>query len=228
MAIRLCPICGGESDDRKGGCVHCGFDLTPENALAIHPVAKVKKFHKKRKESPYIEAVWPMEFADIGIYYPGGATEGLRYRWSSEESEFADQSKPITLCTIADTQRCTIHPSRIECVPAGEVLYIWADDFPDKLDSSFFAVIGEVEKLPFDDLSRHGKSRMSLSSSRPSDAPVPSCPRCGSTSIMAAKKGFGVGKAVIGAYLLGPVGLAVGSIGSNKIERICANCGHRF
>ena len=57
---------------------------------------------------------------------------------------------------------------------------------------------------------------------------IPRCPKCGSSSIQAMKKGFGLGKAAVGGLLLGPVGLLGGAIGSNKIKRVCLNCGHKF
>lgn len=55
-----------------------------------------------------------------------------------------------------------------------------------------------------------------------------SCPKCGSTQIMAAKKGFGVGKAAIGTILLGPVGLVGGMMGSNQLMISCMKCGHQW
>lgn len=55
-----------------------------------------------------------------------------------------------------------------------------------------------------------------------------SCPYCGSTNIQAVKKGFSAGKAIVGGAIAGPVGLAAGAIGSNKIERVCINCGKTF
>ena len=54
------------------------------------------------------------------------------------------------------------------------------------------------------------------------------CPQCGSHSLTAGNKGFGVGKAAIGGLLLGPVGLLAGGIGSNKVKITCLNCGHTF
>lgn len=54
------------------------------------------------------------------------------------------------------------------------------------------------------------------------------CPKCGSTQIMATKKGFGVGKAAVGAVLLGPIGLAGGMMGSNQIMLSCMKCGHQW
>lgn len=61
------------------------------------------------------------------------------------------------------------------------------------------------------------------------------CPKCGSTSLTANKKGFGVGKgavgAVIGTGLLGPIGLvgaAAGGINAKKVWATCLKCGKRF
>lgn len=54
------------------------------------------------------------------------------------------------------------------------------------------------------------------------------CPRCKSTQITANKKGFGLGKALLGGVLTGGVGLLAGCIGKNKIECVCLKCGHKF
>lgn len=54
------------------------------------------------------------------------------------------------------------------------------------------------------------------------------CPKCGSTSLSANKKGFGVGKAIVGGVLTGGVGLAAGAIGKNKVEVTCLKCGKQF
>lgn len=58
--------------------------------------------------------------------------------------------------------------------------------------------------------------------------PVARCPRCGSTSLSASKKGFGFGKALAGAVLVGGVGLLAGGIGANKTVVTCLNCGYEF
>jgi tellurium resistance protein TerD len=54
------------------------------------------------------------------------------------------------------------------------------------------------------------------------------CPQCGSTQIAAGKKGFGLGKAIGGGLLLGPVGLLGGAIGKNKIVITCLKCGKQW
>lgn len=56
------------------------------------------------------------------------------------------------------------------------------------------------------------------------------CPKCYSTSLSAHKKGFGIGKTVVGASLsLGnPIGLVAGNLGAKKIRVTCLKCGHQF
>lgn len=54
------------------------------------------------------------------------------------------------------------------------------------------------------------------------------CPRCGSNNITTNNKGYGIGKGVVGAILLGPFGLVAGNIGKNDIICTCLDCGHRW
>jgi len=54
------------------------------------------------------------------------------------------------------------------------------------------------------------------------------CPKCGSDQITANKKGFGVGKAIAGDVLLGPVGMLAGGVGRNKVLITCLSCGKQF
>ncbi|OLN27701.1 Tellurium resistance protein TerD [Desulfosporosinus metallidurans] len=54
------------------------------------------------------------------------------------------------------------------------------------------------------------------------------CPRCHSNQITAGKKGFGLGKALVGGVLLGPVGILAGFIGSKNMEFACLSCKERW
>jgi tellurium resistance protein TerD len=54
------------------------------------------------------------------------------------------------------------------------------------------------------------------------------CPRCGSSSIHAGKKGFSGSKACCGALLVGPLGLLCGTAGKNKVIVTCMNCKHTW
>ncbi len=54
------------------------------------------------------------------------------------------------------------------------------------------------------------------------------CPLCGSSQLVANKKGFGAGKAVTGALLTGGIGLLAGFIGSGKVKVTCLKCGSKW
>lgn len=58
--------------------------------------------------------------------------------------------------------------------------------------------------------------------------PTPTCPNCGSTSLGATGKGFGGGKALVGAALLGPAGLLAGFVGSQDVRIVCLACRSRL
>lgn len=77
------------------------------------------------------------------------------------------------------------------------------------------------------------KEQNKANSSKPSmvyrDVHSPSrearCPKCGSTSLSGNKKGFGIGKAVVGAALTGGIGLVAGNVGARKVRVTYLNCG---
>jgi ribosomal protein L37E len=55
-----------------------------------------------------------------------------------------------------------------------------------------------------------------------------SCPRCGSTQLNTQRKGFGLGKALVGGVLTGGIGLIAGFHGSRKVLITCLKCGNQF
>lgn len=75
-------------------------------------------------------------------------------------------------------------------------------------------------------ITQKGQARQRIAENKA--AGVACCPKCGSTSLSASKKGFSLGKAAAGAFVAGPVGLVGGTLGANKLEVICLNCGHKF
>ena len=61
-------------------------------------------------------------------------------------------------------------------------------------------------------------------------ATIPSsCPACGEiikwNYVGNENKGFSVGKAAVGAVLLGPIGLVGGALGKKKTIMACGRCG---
>lgn len=55
------------------------------------------------------------------------------------------------------------------------------------------------------------------------------CPMCGNMEtwklVDTSNKGFSVGKAATGAFLLGPIGLVGGALGKKKKSYCCGKCG---
>lgn len=83
-----------------------------------------------------------------------------------------------------------------------------------------------VEKVP---------SQPSRSTRQSKEPPVARCPKCGSTSLSANKKGFSFVKGAIGGGIgavVAPVGivmgLGAGNLGAKKLYVTCLNCGHRW
>ncbi len=67
------------------------------------------------------------------------------------------------------------------------------------------------------------------------ESKTPFCPKCHSTALTADKKGYGIGKGVIGGLAgvaiggpVGLIGLTAGNIGSKKVRVTCMNCGKQF
>jgi len=58
--------------------------------------------------------------------------------------------------------------------------------------------------------------------------PLARCPKCRSTSIRAAKRGYSFGWGLLGFFLIPVVGLLLGCIGAKSIRCHCLNCGRRW
>ena len=99
-----------------------------------------------------------------------------------------------------------------------------ADQMPDDELSNFYMTLSD-EVTSNSDQSLKDVYIEAISSSVPSAF---ACPRCGSENLSGNKKGFGLGKAVIGGVLTGGVGLLGGFIGSNKVLVTCMECAHSW
>lgn len=80
--------------------------------------------------------------------------------------------------------------------------------------------ISDIESLDIDEIES--------TTPDPPDSGTITCPRCSSTQFTANTKGFGLGKAVAGGLVLGPVGLLAGVLGSKKVKLTCLSCGHTW
>lgn len=102
------------------------------------------------------------------------------------------------------------------------------------ISAGYCPICGQSQNAPVDPRSRRAASkeygrmaaRQRIADNRANA--VACCPKCGSTSLSANTKGYGIGKGVIGLAAVGPLGLTAGNIGRHKVLVTCLNCGHRF
>lgn len=187
-------------------------------------VLKIKKYKHPRKDRPCIEASWKGSFPDISLFCPRGEWRNIRYYWKNTDNN--SLFSQVSLFNFKKNKLDVCRVSEVQCIPKAENIFIWLTPDVQKFTTvpSIF-VLGNVDAVPTDELNLTG----TISSVEDAFGnAIPVCPRCGSPSIQIVKRGFSGGNAVAGALLLGPVGLAAGAIGSGNIQRICANCGHRF
>lgn len=62
----------------------------------------------------------------------------------------------------------------------------------------------------------------------PYSAPVHTCPKCRSTQVIAAKRGFSWGLGILGFFLIPVFGLLLGFCGSKKPRLKCTACNHKW
>lgn len=92
---------------------------------------------------------------------------------------------------------------------------------------SFFKKLANQVSYNSSDIQKEKRDRKQKIADNKSNG-IACCPKCGSTSLSGNKKGFGIGKAVVGASLTGGLGLIAGNVGAKKVRITCMNCGHDF
>jgi len=123
-------------------------------------------------------------------------------------------------------------PGLLVCA-VGFVIYLWwlAPYAKRKAETGESKEPARVALTASDDATRAKELRIQremLAQQKREFAAMAKCPRCGSTSLSGNKKGFGIGKAVVGAAVAGPLGLMAGNIGARKVWVTCLRCGKRF
>ena len=53
------------------------------------------------------------------------------------------------------------------------------------------------------------------------------CPNCGSPRFLLIRKGYRPGLGCLGVLLFNWIGLLLGFLGSDDLDRVCLDCGHR-
>ncbi len=113
-------------------------------------------------------------------------------------------------------------------ISAGFALVIWRSKPPEKGWAKKAAADNRAafQAIADEQLSKKQAIRARIAAAEAAGEAY--CPKCGSTSLTANKKGYGIGKGVIGAAVAGPIGLAAGNLGRQKVLVTCLNCGYQF
>lgn len=72
------------------------------------------------------------------------------------------------------------------------------------------------------------KAKIEASLRKADDNKIVRCPKCGSTSITANKKGLSLAKGAAGVFVAGAIGVVAAGHGKNKVIITCLNCGHQW
>lgn len=257
MSLISCPECSREISDKALSCPYCGFPLSADTNAAYssnqYTVNVISPLTSTQKElvAKRLEAQNLMQYpvAKISLNRTPGpltrsasADEVEKYRHIFKELniiitvfESSGRSSASYIVSIdvkpSDTQSIELIRLLVSEKLLGEHTAPYAvSRLPGVLTKGASAEaaqkyreIGETLGLP---VSIQESGTESAIESYGSQGQV-CCPRCHSSSIQVVKKGFSFGKAAVGTLLFGSVG-AVAGLASNKYQRVCAACGHKW
>ena len=119
-----------------------------------------------------------------------------------------------------------------ECEKCGRVHNIPIDNFIDTRGFSLDLIeviqceCGDYHNLVLGE-NKQPERITKVADSAQVDEPI-KCRRCNSTQLHTDKKGFSLGKGLLGNFIIGGAGLLGGLIGKDKVIITCMNCGHNW
>lgn len=221
MALIPCKNCGGTVSDKAKKCPHCGADL----CAATHTMCPECGFEIPPGAEACPECGFPVE--DIN--------------WASAEPEpqrpkffYRSKYQPIS---IRNGMELDTYKVEMKCAECGKIFCIEESD-TEPLGAGQCRILQDLECPRCENSLKAGSEIQSEGiwedhlkewrEKHPKPLEQVCCPQCGSTQITAMKKGYGVGRAVLGTFIAGPIGLLGGAIGSNDTVLTCMNCGCQF
>ena len=199
MALIKCPECGKEISDKASNCILCG--------------CPIRDVYEAQDTSPSTNA--ENEAVHITIH---GTVFDLNRLLMSQGDDIAKATKALARHTgISKDDAKKYITDGVNALPAFDKKELKARK---KMGRNSLQI---SETLKTEERETHWQRL--VREARDGQA---RCPRCRSTSLAGAKKGFGVGKAVVGAAIIGPLGLMAGNAGAKKMRVTCLKCGKQF
>lgn len=222
MALIKCPECGGQVSSKATSCPHCGF-----------PMGECEKVSDNSNlQCPFCGADITIEsdYCDVcGMHIKTSSyvevQPKIKYKCLKCKNTLPKGAQKCPFCGAEVPKEEALQEDVLYCPTCGGLNPIGS-----------FSCIHCGRKYSVNDMIKcllKAKKNDSNSERKAIDDTVNEkaarCPRCGSTSLTANKKGFGIGKATVGTLAFGLVpGLLIGNVGSKKIEVTCLKCGKKF
>lgn len=191
----------------------------PQQAAASEPKMSYEAYDKERWDSgkltPLMEKAQAnnMSFQEYRQLKAGMRGESSELPASSQSSELAKEREELAVKRENEIR----NEAEQRCIPIDEVSEEW-----DRRESERRE---RIERLKNQLQEEAAAREEQLRAASAGGSQGVRCPKCGSTQITADKKGFGLGKAVIGTALIGVPGLLSGFAGSRKVQVTCLQCG---
>ena len=208
MALIICRECGREISDQASACIHCGYPAVLRTAN-----------HE------------PLEFTGDKIREINGVVvniDELIREHGTDKISTVNHLREITGVPLTESRRIVdiAHRKRgIKQPGFWQQVVDQAKPIQSKDEKKLQKLELQSKKLAVKYQKQELKDQKKTAR----------CPRCGSTSLSAHKKGFGVGKGIAGALAgaaisspLGLLGATAGNIGAKKVRVTCLNCGKQF
>ncbi len=218
-----CPECGKEISDKSKQCIHCGYPLEEMGRVEQNDTIENSSSNENKKE------LYAKEIIDeLGAYYCKNCKKETKLKYTinennhilifcSECNEFNpslslhseilfkaklnNNEEPKSYCKKCNRSTSSIRYSSL---------------FTNKVDEIHCFTCGGLKESDMETPKKRKldeKNRIAKIVSDNRQKGIPTCPKCGSTSIEAVNRGFS---------------LLTGFIGSGKTMNYCKNCGHRW
>ena len=224
--VMFCFKCGAEISDESDFCMKCGTEILHHNKTEIEEVNSISTIPMNATiKSAFVSTIIVSE---TEISYKSGL-----------------KSETIKVSDISDIRYTAGTPSengRLFITANGKsynVMFFFNNNKKIAELCGYFSALSNNTFIPMEvttsTSSQTGETqheektlskRQRIKENKKNG--IACCPKCGSTSLTANKKGFGVGKAVIRTAVAGPIGLVAGNKGAKKVRITCLNCGNQW